>query len=143
MLEIAGGLADGTTTWMTGPRTLENHTIPIISAAAQEAGKPAPRIVAGFPIVLTNDVDQVRGALAKRMEVYGHIPSYRRMLDMEEADSPCDLAIVGDERSLRRELSRLKSIGVTDFNAFCVPVDDEAIERTMTFLAGEKSTLLA
>lgn len=141
MLAIAGRLADGTSTWMTGPRTLETHTIPGIRNAAEMAGKPAPRIVAGFPIILTEDVDATRVRLAKKMELYGHIPSYRGMLEREGAEHPSDLAMLGDERALRAQLHRLADIGVTDFNAFCMPVDDGAIERTMAFLAEERGAL--
>ena len=46
MLELAGTVADGTVTWMTGPATLASHTVPTITAAAERAGRPAPRIVA-------------------------------------------------------------------------------------------------
>ena len=49
MLKLAGTLADGTVTWMTGPATLESHTVPTINAAASEAGKPPPRVAAAFP----------------------------------------------------------------------------------------------
>ncbi|MEE8165665.1 MAG: TIGR03564 family F420-dependent LLM class oxidoreductase, partial [Myxococcota bacterium] len=55
MREIAGRLAGGTITWMTGPRTLGEAVIPGIRAAAKDAGRPDPRIVAGFPVVLTDD----------------------------------------------------------------------------------------
>jgi 5,10-methylenetetrahydromethanopterin reductase len=44
MLKLAGTVADGTMTWMTGPATLASHTVPIISAAAERAGRPAPQI---------------------------------------------------------------------------------------------------
>jgi F420-dependent oxidoreductase-like protein len=143
MLELAGRLADGTTTWMTGLRTLETHTIPRITKAAEEAGKPSPRIVASFPIVLTDDAGKAREFMAKRMAVYRHIPSYRKMLDLEGIESPGDIAMVGDEAGLREQLQQLKAIGVTDFNAFCFPVDDGVVERTMAFLASEKSALHA
>ncbi len=42
MLELAGTVTDGTCTWMTGPATLASHTVPIITAAAERAGRPAP-----------------------------------------------------------------------------------------------------
>src|SRR4051812_7956635 len=45
MLKLAGSLTDGTITWMTGPQTLADHTVPTISAAAAEAGNGEPRIV--------------------------------------------------------------------------------------------------
>jgi F420-dependent oxidoreductase-like protein len=143
MLELAGRLADGTTTWMTGPRTLETHTVPRITKAAEDAGRSSPRIVASFPIVLTGDAGTAREFMAKRMAVYRQIPSYRRMLDLEGIESPGDIAMVGDEVALRDQLQRLKAIGVTDFNAFCFPVDDGAVGRTMAFLASEKSALHA
>ena len=53
MLKIAGELADGTNTWMVGPRTMETHIVKNISAAAEGAGRPAPRVVAGVPVGLT------------------------------------------------------------------------------------------
>ena len=39
MLELAGAVADGTITWMTGPATLADHTIPSITKAARDAGR--------------------------------------------------------------------------------------------------------
>jgi alkanesulfonate monooxygenase SsuD/methylene tetrahydromethanopterin reductase-like flavin-dependent oxidoreductase (luciferase family) len=38
MLKVAGELADGTITWMTGPRTLAEHIVPSITKAAADAG---------------------------------------------------------------------------------------------------------
>ncbi|MAQ08576.1 MAG: LLM class F420-dependent oxidoreductase, partial [Gammaproteobacteria bacterium] len=55
MLKLAGQQAQGTITWMTGPKTLEKHIIPTINAAAAAAGKPNARIAAGFPILITNN----------------------------------------------------------------------------------------
>ena len=45
MLRIAGSRADGTITWMVGPRTLDTHITPSITAAAEGARTPgAPRV---------------------------------------------------------------------------------------------------
>ena len=55
MLALAGSVGDGTITWMTGPKTLREHTVPRIREAAAAAGRPAPRIVVGLPIAVTND----------------------------------------------------------------------------------------
>ena len=52
MLQLAGRLADGTITWMGGPHYLETLAVPLITAVARSAGRPAPRIVAGFPIAI-------------------------------------------------------------------------------------------
>jgi F420-dependent oxidoreductase-like protein len=137
MLKLAGTFADGTVTWMTGPKTMEEHIIPSITAAAEAAGKPAPRTVCGLPIVLTNDVDAAREAIAKELEIYGMLPSYRAMLDREGVAGPAELSLVGDETSLRASIQRLRDIGVTDFNAAIMPVAEGAMENTLDLLQSE------
>ena len=52
MLQIAGELADGTNTWMVGPKTMEQHVIKRLTAAS--AGRPAPKVIGAYPVVLTN-----------------------------------------------------------------------------------------
>lgn len=135
MLRLAGQLADGTLTWMTGPKTLESHIIPKITTAAKEANKGAPMIVAGFPIVLTNKPEAAKEAIGKSLEVYGMLPSYRAMLDKEGLKGPADIAFAGDEAELRENLQRLKDIGVTDFSAVIVAENEETYLRTVDFLA--------
>lgn len=137
MLKLAGQYADGTTTWMTGPNTMEQHIIPVISQAAREAGKPAPRIVCGMPIALTSDVDAGRAKIAEDLAIYGMLPSYRAMLDREGVDGPAELALVGDEADLRKEIQRLRDIGVTDFNASVMPVGEGVFDATVDFLQSE------
>ncbi len=117
MLQLAGGTADGTVTWMTGPATLESHIVPTITAAAEKAGKPAPRIAASLPVCVTNDPDGARERAAGDFQVYGYLPSYRAMLDREGAAGPADVAIVGDEATVVKAVRRLGDIGVTDFAA--------------------------
>ncbi len=137
MLKIAGELADGTTTWMTGPKTLEEYIIPAIGNAAKAAGKPAPIVVAGLPIALTTDIDAAQQKIARNLQIYGMLPSYRSMLDREGAAGPADVAMLGDESALRAQLQRLRDIGVTDFNAAMVKVDEGSLERTREFLVAE------
>jgi len=138
MLEVAGRLADGTTLWQTGPVTIEKHTLPTISKAATAAGRAHPRIVAGMPVVLTNQVQQVRDTINELLKLYGEIPSYRAMLDREGADGPGDIALVGNEQQLRQQIQQLDNIGVTDLNAVLMDVDADSYERTLNFLAAEK-----
>jgi len=135
MLNLAGKMADGTVTWMTGEKTLENHIIPGIGEGADSVGKPTPRIASGFPIVLTNDIDGAKAFISKTLQIYGMLPSYRAMLDREGLEGPADLAIVGDEAELRSRIDRLKDIGVTDFCASIVAADSETHDRTLDFLA--------
>lgn len=117
MLRLAGRLTDGTVTWMTGPETLARHTVPVLTTAAADAGRPTPRVVASLPICLTTDPAAARERAARQFAMYGQLPNYRAMLDREGADGPADLAIVGDERALRSGLDRLADAGVTEFLA--------------------------
>jgi len=138
MLKIAGELADGTITWMVGPKTMEQHVIKGIGAAASEAGRPAPRIVGGFPLILTNKPDEARARIAEQLTIYGQLPSYRAMLDREGVAGPADIAIAGDENALRGAIKRLEDMGVTDFDAAIMPVEGGAYERTLEFLVSMK-----
>ncbi len=138
MLRLAGKLADGTATWMGGARYLREAAIPTIRAAAAEAGRPAPRIVSGFPIAVTSRVDNAKEAAAKVYANYGALPSYRAVLDVEGAPGPADIAIIGSEEEVEAQVRQLAADGVTDFNAslFAVEGDTAARDRTYELLAG-------
>lgn len=135
MLKLAGTYADGTITWMTGPKTLETHIIPKISKAAKEAGKPAPRIVAGMPFALVADKAAVRERLERGLKMYGGLASYRAMLDKEGVQGPADFACVGSEKEISAAIRRLRDIGVTDLNCTLLGVGDR--DQTLQFLQSE------
>lgn len=116
MLELAGALADGTATWTTGVKTLADHIVPTIAAAAERAGRPAPRIVAGLPVCVTEDPDAARAEAAKLFAVYGTLPSYRAMLDREGAATPGEIALVGDEEAVAASVRQIAEAGVTEFD---------------------------
>jgi len=136
MLALTGAEADGTITWMTGPKTIREHTAPRIREAAAKAGRPRPRVVVGLPIAVTKEVVAARGSAARQFEVYGALPSYRAMLDREGAVGPGDVAIAGDASAVGETLSRLAEAGATDFYAipFRVEGDVDAVARTRRFL---------
>lgn len=137
MLRLTGELADGTITWMTGPKTLAQHILPSLREAAKAAGRPEPRVVAGFPIVVTNKPAEAKERIGKALVIYGQLPSYRAMLDREGVGGPADIALAGDEKHLRGELARLRDLGVSDFDAAITAVEDGAEERTLAFLQSE------
>jgi F420-dependent oxidoreductase-like protein len=137
MLALAGREADGTITWMTGPRTLREHTVPRINEAAAKAGRPQPRVIAGLPVALTSDVAAARSAAARIFQIYGALPSYRAMLDREGAEGPADVAIVGDESAISEQIEILREVGVTDYLAIPFPVGSDgaaSVERTRELL---------
>ena len=139
MLKLAGELADGTSTWMVGPKTMAQHIKPSLTSAARAAGRPEPTIVGGFPIVLTNKPDEARAKINEMLVIYGQLPSYRAMLDREGAKGPADIALAGDENYLRGAIKRIEDIGVTDLNASIVPTEAGAMARTLEFLSSMKT----
>ena len=135
MLKIAGEMTDGTTTWMVGPKTMEEHIVKTLTKAADAAGKPQPTVVGGLPMALTTNVDAAKAHISESLAIYGQLPSYRAMLDREGAAGPADIALLGDENYLRGQIDRFRDIGVTEFNVAVVDVEPGARERTLDFLA--------
>jgi F420-dependent oxidoreductase-like protein len=133
MLKLAGAVADGTVTWMVGRQTLESHIAPRITAAAAEAGRPAPRIAVGLPVSVTADVDAARQLAATQFVVYGMLPSYQAMIEKEGQDGPAGMAIVGDEDTVAAQLAAIADAGATDFVAAPYGSPDD-IARTMALL---------
>jgi 5,10-methylenetetrahydromethanopterin reductase len=117
MLRLAGQRTTGTILWMTGPATVRDYIAPAINAAAAEAGRTAPRVVCMLPVCVTDDPDGARARAARAFAIYGQLPSYRAMLDREGAKDPADVAIVGDEDTVARQIRALADAGVTDFVA--------------------------
>jgi F420-dependent oxidoreductase-like protein len=125
MLELAGTVTEGTVTWMTGPNTLSSYVVPTITAAAEQAGRPAPRVAASLPVCVTSNVDAARERAAKSFAHYGFLPSYRAMLDREGAEGPADAAIVGDEATVEKGVRSLADAGVTEYIATIYGSRDE------------------
>ena len=135
MLRLAGRMADGTITWMTGPATLAEHTVPTLKSATAEAGRPeAFRVVTGLPVCVTDDADVARDRAAKVFAVYGQLPSYRAMLDREGAAGPADVALVGDEKTVQAGIERIAEAGATDFLAAEFGTSDAERSRTRELL---------
>lgn len=125
MLKLTGRVADGTITWMTGTATVGDHIVPAITAAAEEAGRPAPRVVVSLPISVTNDVEAARTRVNDAFSIYPNLPSYKAMLDKEGAAAAADIGFIGDEEAVAASVARLADAGATDFVAAIVGDADE------------------
>ncbi len=137
MLKLAGEVADGTITWMAGPKTLETHIIPPLQAAA--AGRGPLRVCAALPVCVTNKVSEARTRAGRQFYHYGQLPSYRRLLDIEGVAGPEGVAVVGGEAEVEQQLRHLARIGVTDFAAIIFAGEDDAAAskaRTWELLKG-------
>lgn len=120
MLRVAGESSDGVITWMTGLRTLSAHTVPRLTAAADAAGRAAPRVVASLPVCLTTKQEEARELAARMFLIYRSLPNYRAMLDRENAEHSGDIALIGNEKDIAAEVGRLADAGVTDLNALVI-----------------------
>lgn len=113
-MRVTGELADGTLPYLAGPRTVGEFIGPAITAAAAGAGRPAPKIIAMVPALVTDDVAAGRALAAETLAFYATIPSYQKVIEREQLDSITDLAAVGDAATVRAQLRRYLDAGATD-----------------------------
>lgn len=131
MLKIAGEKADGTILWLADAKTIEGHIVPKISAAAAGVGKPAPRVVAGIPVVVCRDED-VGGARQWANVALGHAeysPNYQRLLEHGEIKDVGDMLIAGSEADVLAGLKRYRDAGATDAAIRVLPFGSNRDER--------------
>jgi F420-dependent oxidoreductase-like protein len=142
MLRTAGELADGTVAVWTGVRTLATHIVPLITTAADAAGRPTPRIVVNLPIAVTNDPDAVRGWITTHFGASSSVPSYRALFEREGVRGGADVAVVGDEHHVEQQLRRFAEAGATEFIAVPFGPHDQ-IARTINHLGHLNQTRTA
>ncbi len=134
MLELAGGRTDGAVLWLSGPRTIDEYLRPALHAAATEAGRAEPRIVASVPLCVTDEADQVRGLIDALLAGYNDLPSYRGVMDREGVDGPAGVSIVGNEDEVRAAVGRFADAGTTDFVPVEVGTNPDETARTRALL---------
>jgi len=138
MLKVAGRLADGTATWMTGAKTVADLTAPTIRAAAEAAGRPEPQVLVALPVCVTADEADARERAAAEFAVYGMLPSYRAMLDREGMAGPEDLAMIGSADAVAARIAEVEAAGATTFVAaeFGTPEEQAATRALLRSLIG-------
>jgi F420-dependent oxidoreductase-like protein len=142
MLRLCGERTDGTILWMADERAIGSHVVPRLTAAAEAAGRPAPRVVAGIPVCVCDD-DQVEVAVARANRILSEAevsPNYQRLLDLGDARTVGDLLAAGSEGSVEKRLRSFADAGVTDLSVRIVPIGEDRDEllasraRTRTYL---------
>ncbi|UGQ13746.1 LLM class F420-dependent oxidoreductase [Yinghuangia sp. ASG 101] len=113
-LRVSGELADGILPYLAGPRALEEHIVPAVTKAAEEAGRPAPRVVALVYGVVTDDADSVRARATENLAFYEQFPSYARVIELSGGTRASDVAVIGDERAVTAEIRRFRDAGATE-----------------------------
>jgi F420-dependent oxidoreductase-like protein len=138
LLRVAGACTAGTILWMANATSIERHVAPLIRKAAADAGRPAPRIVAGLPVAVHDDVAEARSAAARLYQAYGELPNYQRILSHGGIAGPAEAVIVGDEDSVAAQVRALFEAGATDVWAAPFPAGGDAAAsraRTRALLA--------
>jgi len=131
MLRVAGEHASGTILWMADERAIGDHIVPRITKAAEEAGRPPPRIVAGIPVALCAN-DEVEAARARANQLLGHAeysPNYERLLEHGDATDVGDILAAGDESAVAARLRRFRDAGATDLSFRILPVGPDRDAR--------------
>lgn len=135
MLSIAGRRTDGTILWCVGPQTLRRQIVPKINEAATAVDRPTPSVVCSLPVWVTDDPDTARSIVARTLTIYGQLPSYRAMLDIEGVDGPADIALIGSAAQVAEGVAEIAAAGATDFTAVIPTPDPDERARTLETLA--------
>jgi F420-dependent oxidoreductase-like protein len=114
MVHIAGRHADGVVLWMAAAKAIETRIAPQLLEAAAASGRPTPRIVAGLPVAVHDDIAEARAAVAATSAEYANMANYQRIIDAGGGSSAAELAIVGDEDAVCAGLRGLLTAGATE-----------------------------
>ena len=149
MLALCGERTDGTILWLADERAIGSHVVPNLTRAAEAAGRPAPRVVAGIPVCLCRD-DEIEAAVARTNRILAEAevsPNYQKLLDHGDAQNVGDILAAGSESTIVKRLRGFADAGVTDISVRVVPIGDGREEliasskRTRQLLASLASSL--
>lgn len=136
MLRLAGERTDGTLLWMADERAIASHITPTITRAAESAGRPAPRIIAGIPMCLCRD-QEIDLAVARTNRILAEAevsPNYQRLLELGDARNVGDILAAGSESTIQKRLRAFADAGVTDVSVRVVPIGESRDELLMSAL---------
>ncbi|WP_210585391.1 TIGR03564 family F420-dependent LLM class oxidoreductase [Streptomyces sp. GESEQ-35] len=136
-LRVTGELADGTVTFLAGPRALEQHIVPALTKAAVDAGRPPPRIIVTVLAVVTDQAEQVTASATEQLAFYETIPSHQRVFSWEGVDRAAELVVAGDEDTVAAGLRRYLDAGATEITLYLTELAGEADRERTWRLAGE------
>jgi alkanesulfonate monooxygenase SsuD/methylene tetrahydromethanopterin reductase-like flavin-dependent oxidoreductase (luciferase family) len=134
---------------MADERAIASHVAPHITRAAEAAGRPAPRIVAGIPVCLCRD-DEVDAAVERTNRILAEAevsPNYQRLLDLGDARAVGDILAAGSEATVEKRLRAFADAGATDVSVRVVPIGEgrdellASLRRTRDYLASLGGTL--
>jgi F420-dependent oxidoreductase-like protein len=143
MLELCGSRTAGTILWMADEQAVGTHVVPALARAAEAAGRPLPRVVAGIPLCLCLD-REIPDAVERANRILAEAevsPNYQKLLDHGTARSIGDILAAGSETTIEKRLQAFVDAGVSDISVRVLPIGDGRDEliasskRTRQFLA--------
>ena len=102
MLQLCGERTDGTILWMADERAIGSHVVPKLTQAAESAGRPSPRVVAGIPVCLCTD-REIEAAVARTNRILAEAevsPNYQKLLEQGDARTVGDILVAGSESTI-------------------------------------------
>ena len=143
MLELCGTRTSGTILWMADERAIATHVVPALVRAAETAGRPRPRVVAGIPVCVCRD-EEIPLAVERTNRILAEAevsPNYQKLLDHGDARAVGDILAAGSEATIEKRLQAFADAGVTDVSIRVLPIgesrDDRiaSLKRTRQFVA--------
>ncbi|HWK19996.1 MAG TPA: TIGR03564 family F420-dependent LLM class oxidoreductase [Microbacteriaceae bacterium] len=116
-LEVTGELADGTVTYLAGPRTIEEHVMPRMLAGAARSGRGRPELVACVPVLATDDPASITPRLHDFTRFHASLPEYQQIIAREGIDHPGDMGLIGGPEVFVAGAKRLRDAGATELGA--------------------------
>jgi alkanesulfonate monooxygenase SsuD/methylene tetrahydromethanopterin reductase-like flavin-dependent oxidoreductase (luciferase family) len=117
MLRVGAANSDGIILTYINASSMEDYAVPIVTRAAREAGRSAPRILVVAMLCVTDDSGPARARMAEVLAPTMSRPEFRVAIDREGLSSAADLALVGDEAEVGAGIRRLFDAGATDVAA--------------------------
>lgn len=145
---LAGEVTDGAVSWLCPAAYLESTALPAMQTGAQRAGRSRPRLVAGLPVAVCEEIEVVRAATRTQLANYVRAPYYQNMLigsGLAEAaagvwsDAMIDAVVIaGDEATVAARLDALGAAGIEEVAVTPILTGEDtraSMQRTLACLA--------
>lgn len=143
MCEMAGAVSDGVLPWLAPPSHIAEVILPALAAGAEEAGRPAPPVIAGFPAVATEDPAAARAAVQRAIGLSATMPSYQRLLGATDPerwiDAALDAVVACGPSEVCKRAQEYSDAGVEEI--LVAPLDDDpALVDALADIAGARQS---
>jgi F420-dependent oxidoreductase-like protein len=136
---LAGEIADGAISWLCPVQYLTEIAIPAMKEGASQAGRTTPRMIAHVPVVMSDDLQQVREIANPVVSRYARLPFYANMFadagypvgpDNTVTDDLLDhLVVNGTPETVQQRLNDVLETDIDELLVMLIPGNDPAHEE--------------